>query len=65
MNSAFVKPPEKKIPEQLLACEVPKKYPPAEIATQADVEAALTDTYLAWETTCDNLKQVDGLVNKP
>lgn len=59
-----VKPAEKKVPDSLLVCTPPQPMPNPDTATQADADAALTDTYLAWEATCDNLKQVDTLLNK-
>lgn len=52
------------IPESLLTCRNPRMFPPADTATQADVDAVLTDTYLSWEQCFENLCQVRDLIKK-
>jgi hypothetical protein len=38
--------------------------PPEDTATQADVDVAMTDIYLSWEATCENLQTAGALVKK-
>jgi hypothetical protein len=52
------------IPESVFQCRQPRTLPPEDTATQADVDVAMTDIYLSWEATCENLQTAGALVKK-
>lgn len=52
------------IPPSVFQCRQPRTLPPEDTATQADVDVAMTDIYLSWEATCDNLKTAETMTKK-